>query len=185
MLISSARRYVANQPTVFPIKKGQNTNIQFNQRKITELIHALFEVKGQTEYLRYWPELVTGDIEMLMGYVEHHQWTEVMNTLIDTGRDYPAKDDCEEQLQNPQLGLVLLALNMSYTSCRGNVKMIGPSLEGRLLVYYPHLAGITRLIENIDSAGLKYCALVNPSMQMETPGGEMSVRIEQSPGPCQ
>jgi hypothetical protein len=161
---SAAKRYVASQPTVFPSAGGQKDifNIRFNQRKITELVG---KITGDVKLAH---ELLIGDVEMLMGYVNHHQWTQVMNTLIDV-----ASGSGSSERETAQAALVQKALLMSYTSWRGNIHMIGPSLQSRLLVYYPSMPYITQLMKNIDSVGLAYCALVNPSMQMESPGGEM------------
>lgn len=171
---SAAKRYVASQPTVFPSADGHSDiyNIRFNRRKITELVDKTCNSKTDEKLLT---ELITGNVEMLMGFVHHHPWTEVINALMDG-----VVNDGEDR---KQVSLVQKALLMSHTTFRGNVTMLGPSLQSRLLVYSPSLAEITALMRNIDTVGLQYCALLNPSMQMESPAGEMVFVMNNHQGP--
>ena len=158
-------RKVPPQPVVF---QDENGNIsRYNLRKLNELPYHLIRS-------HQYEELYTN---CLFNYRFLHAKLSSMplqSVLVDF-------EDLLEHVYQKDAKLIADAIRLSSSVLSHYPDMLGPQIIGRLIPYYQQNTNIRSLIQQCDSDGLDYCALVPTHHCLHTPGGPLQYSLEGHP----
>jgi hypothetical protein len=183
---SSAKRYVAKQPTILKMTLQNRIVTRINERKVSELGHLIFKIYRNDEdddaALQECISTLFYNLEYLYAMVKLDRLKQLYSMLSNLRL---AISDDEHMLGMAKREAFLMARavgsDIALLTERPEAAII--LLSNQFVPFYNLLPNVTQLIDQVDSTGRELCALVAPHQQVDTGGGHAFFKIMNHIGP--